>query len=264
MKKLIILLLYLSMYITSLSAYMDTDLDGVSDIRDRCPNTLITDLVDINGCSIKSLENPHHFDIITGLTYNKIDISDTKDTTSLNFQLDYYYKKFSMQLVTSYQDSPTYNGNKINDPFLSGFYSFTPYKNLQTRVGFGMIVPIDEQDGIQNNTDFIMSLNLSYTYDKYNFFAGYNFTNINDKNDVLTYQDTSLFNIGSGFYIEENFYASIAFSDSQSIVKGNDDTQYISLYSFYSFDTHWFATFNYDYYLDNSIDAIAIKVGYYF
>ena len=264
MNKLIILLLFLSTYITSLSAYVDTDLDGVSDIKDRCPNTLITDLVDMNGCSIKSLENPHHFDIITGLTYSSIKQSDIKDTTNINLQLDYYYQKFSLQLVTSYQDSNTYNGNNINDPYLAGFYNFTPYPNLQARIGFGVIIPIDESEYTTNNTDLIANINLSYSYNKYNFFSGYSYTNINDKDETLTFRDISSFNLGAGFYIKENFYTSLAYNNAQSMIKNSKNTENLSLYLFYSFTTNWFATLSYEYYLDDSMNTISAKIGYYF
>jgi hypothetical protein len=36
-----------------LFAYVDSDMDGVEDKDDLCPNTLMTDLVDLNGCTIK-------------------------------------------------------------------------------------------------------------------------------------------------------------------------------------------------------------------
>ncbi|NOZ89733.1 MAG: hypothetical protein GXO60_00445, partial [Epsilonproteobacteria bacterium] len=41
-----------------LFAYIDSDLDGVSDEHDLCPNTPITDIVDINGCTIEKLVIP--------------------------------------------------------------------------------------------------------------------------------------------------------------------------------------------------------------
>ena len=56
--------LFLIIQATTLVAYSDFDLDGVEDIHDNCPNTSMTDLVDINGCTIKSLKSNHHFDII--------------------------------------------------------------------------------------------------------------------------------------------------------------------------------------------------------
>ena len=48
---LLIVLLVLSS--TSLLAYEDSDLDGVEDKLDQCPNTSFSDLVDIRGCTKK-------------------------------------------------------------------------------------------------------------------------------------------------------------------------------------------------------------------
>jgi len=60
------LILFFKFLTFSLYAYIDTDLDGVADNDDMCPNTLITDLVDLSGCSKKSLVSPQHFSFITG------------------------------------------------------------------------------------------------------------------------------------------------------------------------------------------------------
>ena len=70
-----------------LLAYSDSDLDGVDDKIDLCPNTPFSDLIDINGCSIKSLVSPHRFDVIYGISNSKI---ESVKTTSHNLQLDYY------------------------------------------------------------------------------------------------------------------------------------------------------------------------------
>lgn len=260
MNKLMILLLFLSIYITSLSAYMDTDLDGVSDIRDRCPNTLITDLVDTDGCTIKSLKSPHHLDFITGITYNSIDDNDTQNTTNINLQLDYYYKDYSLQLITTYQDTT----QTINDLYLSGFDTFTPTPNLQVRVGFGAILPLQNVENTQNNTDYMANLNLTYSLKKYKLFLGYNYTNINDTNDNYIYQDISSLNLGAGFYINDNLYTSLAYTNTQSIIEGADNIENISLYLFYSINENYFTTVGYDYYIDNNINSFSLKIGYYF
>jgi len=48
-------LFLLILIVFNLYGYVDSDLDGVDDSIDRCPNTPFSDLVDKNGCTIKSL-----------------------------------------------------------------------------------------------------------------------------------------------------------------------------------------------------------------
>ena len=88
----------------SLFAYNDSDLDGVADEIDRCPNTPLTDLADANGCSKESLVSNNHFDIIIGEEYSqsKYELTPSTDTYNTNVQVDYYYKNFSLQALTSY------------------------------------------------------------------------------------------------------------------------------------------------------------------
>ncbi|MDA3947323.1 MAG: DUF3187 domain-containing protein, partial [Helicobacteraceae bacterium] len=74
MNKILLILLVAS---SSLFAYayidIDSDLDGVEDRVDRCPNTPLSDLVDMSGCRKKNVVNSHHFDIILGVTYGQTD-----------------------------------------------------------------------------------------------------------------------------------------------------------------------------------------------
>jgi len=259
-KILILLTLNLLFNINILLAYSDSDLDGIEDRYDNCPNTLITDLVDINGCSIKSLKSNHHFDIITGLNY-----TDYTEELSTSLQVDYYYKQFSAQLSSTYlsTNKNSYNGNNINDPYFSLYYSFTPLNELKIRVGLGAIIAIDESSST-NNTDYISSINFSYTFPLFNIFAGYSFTIIEDESDTLSYQDVNAFNGGFGFYPTTKLYSSLAYNMTQNIYKGSDDIDNVSFYNFYSINENWFTTLNYEYYITDEINSITLKIGYYF
>ena len=49
------LLLTILLSVFFLYGYVDSDLDGVDDSVDKCPNTPFSDLVNEHGCSVKSL-----------------------------------------------------------------------------------------------------------------------------------------------------------------------------------------------------------------
>ena len=141
------LLFTLSLLTLPLFAYSDFDLDGVDDAVDRCPNTPLTELVDIYGCTTKNLEGDHHFDIIAGLslsqfnenTLNALDPNDT-DTVTTTLQADYYYKNFSLQASTSYfnSQSQSYSDSGQNDSFIGAYYQFNPFTSLNLQLGGGL------------------------------------------------------------------------------------------------------------------------------
>jgi len=113
----------------TLFAFTDSDLDGVDDAADKCPNTPITDLVDANGCSVKSLVVNESYDIIVGLSYSEIDyrLNEKTDTYTTSFQVDYYRDNLSFQLSTSYyasSDSTGYDSNGMNDTTIAAYYRF--------------------------------------------------------------------------------------------------------------------------------------------
>ena len=182
MYKILSILLILSY--TLLLATSDFDMDGVEDSIDNCPNTPITDLVDIKGCTIKSLASLHHFDIIMGVSYSQTSYTGVgnSDTISESLQVDYYYKDFSVQVSTSYYDSSSssYSDNGMGDSFIGAYYKLYPLSNLNLRFGLGAILPTYDSTLNNNNTDYVASLNLSYMLEKINIFGGYNYTMIND------------------------------------------------------------------------------------
>jgi hypothetical protein len=255
----------------------------VADAVDKCPNTPLTDLVDINGCTKKVLtpkSNKHHFDVIVGANYSGSNFSSLNqtDTYSSSLQVDYYYENFSLQGSTSYYntDGDGYSESGMNDSFVGAAYNLKPTKDLLVRVGIGAILPTYDTGLNNNNTDYTGSLNISYTYNKINIFGGYIYTQINDDDvsvqdtagntyDYL-YQNTNALSIGAGYYFTNTLYISASYNTADSIYKTVEDVQTASLYGYKSIDKNWFVTFFYAYGLSDSAsdNAASIKLGYYF
>lgn len=275
MKK-IVLFTMLGVLSSSLFAYSDADMDGVADGVDRCPNTPLTDLVDINGCTKKVLSSQsdkHHFDIIAGVNYAGSNFSNLNqsDTFSSSLQVDYYYENFSLQASTSYYktDSDGYSDSGMNDSFVGGSYNIKPVQNLLIRVGAGIILPTYDTSLNNNKTDYSGSVNVSYQVGKINIFGGYIYTMINDDDVVdenIIYQNTNAISVGTGYYLTNKLYMSVAYNSADSIYKGYEDVQTASLYGYRSIDKNWFMTFFYAYGLSDtaSDNAASIKLGYYF
>ncbi|MFA6189319.1 MAG: transporter [Sulfuricurvum sp.] len=258
--------------VPALFANVDTDMDGVDDIVDQCPGTLITDLVDIKGCGIESLVSPHHYDIIVGASYSQMNSNSNAktDTYTKSLSADYYYKNYSAQISTSHSTSKSasLNDNGLGDTTLAAGYIFNIQPNLSGRVGAGIVLPTYKSTLNNNNTDYIASLNLTYTMDKINLFAGYNFTMTNDDDipNTVVYQNAHGMSAGVGYSVNEKLYVNGSYSRADSTSKNTEDTESISMMGSYSLDQHWFTSASYAYGLSDSTSDhyLSANLGYRF
>ena len=249
---------------SSLVAYVDSDMDGVPDKSDKCANTPLTELVDLSGCTIAKLISEHHFDVVLGQNYTS-DNNSTLNLTSL--RIYYYYKKWSLQLATSYYESTfdTQTNSGQNDTYLNLFYLFKPFENFYLNVGGGVVFPT--YDSVDNKMDYTASLYGRYKWDKLSLILGmgYGKTGDSNSNDVVSYNNTISYNTGLGYTWNSNLYSSIGYSKVNSIFEGTEDLESLSLYTYYAIDKHWFTNVNYRNGLLSvgSRESIGANVGYY-
>lgn len=257
-----IIKLFLLLTIT-LVAYSDMDMDGVDDKNDQCPNSSLTELVDLSGCTIKELKSPHHFDISVGYNYSK-ESNSTISTSSI--QADYYYKNLSIQLSTSFYNSEidSIKDSGQNDTYINGYYQLRPNNKLLLRVGGGVALPT--YDNSNNKTDYTLAIYGTYSYKKVSILGSLGYTIIGDSDDNLTsYNNTLFYNIGVGYYLTNSFYSSISYNSISSIYNSSENINSVSLYNYYSIDDNWFVNLNYTYGISDLAikNSIGVKVGYY-
>ena len=271
-------LLFIIAFSSILFAYTDSDMDGVADSLDKCPNTPLLDLVDINGCTKKVLipkSRKYHLDLIAGVNYSGSNFASLNqtDTVSTSLQFDYYYENFSIQASTSYYktDGDDYSENGMNDSFIGIAYNIKPNKDLLIRVGLGAILPTYDTGLNNNNTDYSASINISYTREKINIFGSYIYTMINDDDVIVDdisymYEDTNAFSLGLGYYFTEKLYISSSYNSVNSIYKDIENVNTASVYAYKSINKNWFLTLFYAYGLSDSASdhAASVKIGYYF
>lgn len=253
------------------SAYTDNDFDGVEDAIDLCPKSLITDLVDINGCTAaKNLSSKHHFDIIVGTSYSQTN-SDKKTTAkNQSIQLDYYYKNLSFQVSNSYyiNESDSIIEKGIGDTFLYAGYQVTVRK-LSISFGAGAGLPTYKTELNNNKTDYFGSFALSYRLRDANLFGSYSrtITGDTDVKDVVSYKDSNAFSYGIGYSISPEMYVSASYSlVGSSYVGENDNMKTATAYMVYNLGSNWFASLSYAKGLnDNATDHYGdASLGYYF
>lgn len=243
-------------------AYNDNDLDGVDDQIDQCPNTLLTELVDLTGCTIKKLVSPHHFDIVIGQSYVEeenlsLDISQ--------FQLGYYYQDFSLLLSSSYYqiESDSYDERGFNNLYLDAYYKIKPIKNLRLQFSGGLVFPTYESSS--NKTDYRASVQTTYNYEEFSFFTGFGMTIVGDHSDTTEFNNTYFYKAGFGYYFNEHFYSSLSYNHATSMYDTLGEIKSLSYYGYYMIDNHWFTSIKYaDGLSDNALDTImGINLGYY-
>lgn len=264
--------LLLFMMMSALFAYTDSDMDGVVDNTDQCPNTPITELVDIRGCSVEALTSDHRYDVIVGGSYSQIDYNTNEktDTYATTLQLDYFYKKFSVQATTAYysSESATYSSNGLTDTTLAAYYLVPINDSLRIRLGAGVILPTFDSTLSNNNADYLGSISASYSINRLNLFAGYSFTMINDDDipNQITYQNTHAYSAGLGYYVTPKWYTSASYYKADGVYETMQDLKSASIYNFYSIDKHWFSSLNYTHGLSDSTSdhAASLRLGYAF
>lgn len=257
---------------SALFAAVDSDLDGVTDEIDQCPNTPITELVDIKGCSTESLRSDHRYNLIIGENYSQIDYSSNEktDTYMTTLQVDYFYKNFSLQALSAYyaSESAIYSSEGLTDTTVAAYYLLPISKSFSVRVGAGIVLPTFDSTLNNNNTDYVGSLNGTYSINRLNLFAGYNFTKINDDDipNLVTYQNTHAYSAGLGYYMTPKWYASTSYYQADGVYTSMEDIKSASIYNFYSIDKNWFSSLNYAYGLSDSTSdhAFSLRLGYSF
>ena len=259
------ILLILLLSSVTLFAYSDRDMDGVEDRDDLCPNTLLTQLVDLSGCTIKNLVSPHHFDIVLGESYTW---DDTITIKSSSLQLDYYYKNFSLQLFSSYFDlegEKTSNSGQ-NDTYLNAFYKIDISDTFLIRLRAGFSSPTYKDN--LNKTDATLSIYGRYQHDNFRLFGGVGYSFIGDREEngtALIDKSLLFYNLGLGYDFSSKFYGSVGYNYSESIFRESNDIELLSLYGYYSFNKNWFSILGYRYGLSQSAmrESVGIKLGYY-
>ena len=187
--------------INFLFGYVDSDIDGVDDSIDRCPNTPFDKIVDIYGCSYDHIY------------YGKVNLEYTnskqqKDKNSVHFDsyyLNYTYGKYIFDISKSYYevDGEDYE----NDTYSSLGYNIVK-DNISIKPYFGWNLSA-------KNYYLLLSIDYLKRNFVYNISTSYNqTTNLNYYNYslTLTYYYSSINSVDVVYY------------------NSGDDTKYINKY----------------------------------
>jgi hypothetical protein len=248
-------------------------LDGVADIDDKCPNTPLTDLVDLSGCTIQNLVSPHHFSVWGGISYMDSDYKtlNKTSTTYATLDLNYFYNNFSLSLNTSYFYSKysNYNEKGMFDTYLSTEYKYYINSGFYIAPSFGIIIPTYSND-LDNKTDYFLSISFDYNLNKFDLFGGYSYTFVQDsdyttQNYSIIIQNTNSYYMALGYSFEK-LYLNISYNFSNSLYKDIEDIKSVSIQANYTLFENIYLNLMYGYGLSDSAsnNNISLKLGWFF
>lgn len=269
MHKVVLIILLIA---TLAYSYEDSDLDGVEDMFDKCPQTSFSELVDLNGCSIKKIDNGINFNIIFGVGYSQINYSsqERSNTVTTSLQSDMYIGNWSLELYTSryYSNINNQVKNGMDDTLFNLFYMYALSEKISLDFGVGIVLPTYKSGYENEKTDYSVLLDFKYYSDFSTYlFGNYGYTWINDSDIAyIKYENVSNFSIGAGYMFDLKNMLSLSYGYSETIYKNTKEAQILRLSYSNSIDSHWFVYADYDYGLNDwaSDNSFLFRIGYSF
>ncbi len=241
---LIIMLFVLS----GVYAYQDSDLDGVEDSVDRCPDTPFDLLVDSTGCPLEKRKQ-YTIYLRTGPGYTD---GNGYYNYLWNFSVGFLYKKLYLSLSTNYYmyDSLV-DSSALGDTYLYGSYTFS-FDRLYIYPGITLKIPTATDDLGDGNFDYAPSIYVDYVFNSIDFFVYYGFI-FRGSNQ---FDDTYTTSIGAGYQLK-NLYVSGSYDFN------GDNSKYISIFGSLDLTKKYYLLLNYSYGLNQrSIDHfVSLKLG---
>jgi len=245
--RLIFSLFILNSYLLS---YEDSDIDGVDDSIDLCPDTSFDKLVDEYGCP----KNENYWGSITVQVGSDIALDeDNNQIDNYSFFGSYSYKKWYLSLSNSQQTTYDINNNRSTnsgDLYLTSGYQFN-HKDFQTDINFGVkFATADKSVGTGEN-DYFSSVDVSYFInDKQTLSCQLGYILTGDSS-TTTYKNSLSYALGTGYMVNSNWYSSLSYDYAESIYSDAQPYQSLSWLNSYSFLDNYFISLNYTYGLDN-------------
>ena len=219
--------------ITGLSfAFKDSDLDGVEDSVDRCPNTPILELVDKFGCPLRREKLYLRF----GGGFLKDGGEErTYGLASFAYSLEGFYLSFTLRYYTYSR----LHGKGMGDSTL--FLGYSGYVGrLYLLPGLRVKIPTGDREFSTGEFNYTPSLVLDYLLDGFDvfLFGSYTFRGEERLRNTLTLSG------GAGAELTRDLYVSVSYDVSQSAVRSGSN-RYLSLFMLYDLTQSLYATLTY-------------------
>jgi len=243
-----------------LHAFDDDDIDGVANAYDLCPNTSFEDTVDENGCP----ENQHYWGKVTMTLGSNINYDDVT-TTDYTFFANYNYHAWDFSLYSSQQGTLDSNNNQrqsSGDLYFSTGYEITN-EHLLTKLTVGTKLATGSPEVSTGEDDYFTTLSFNYLLNQnVALLSSLSYT-LTGKSGETTYANPFGYSFGLGYMINDKWYSSINYQNSNSIYEDSENYEALSFFNSYNFTDTFFATLNYARGLDELSyrDSFSLRLG---
>ncbi len=240
-----------ALLVTGISfAFRDSDLDGVEDSVDRCPNTPILELVDRYGCPLR--REKIYLRVGAGFFRDRLE-ERVYGLASVAYALGGFYTSLTLRYYTYSR----LHGKGMGDSTL--FLGYSSYVGqLYLMPGLRVRVPTGDRGFSTESLDLTPSLVADYALNSFDLFvySSYTFRGSDRLRNTLTLSG------GVGRELTRDLYASVSYDLSQSAVR-NGYNRYLSLFLLYNLTRSLYTTLSYSMGLnDDAVDHSAtIRLG---
>jgi len=185
---------------------IDSDLDGVPDNLDLCPNTPFLETVNKNGCSKQQLSKLKKINYYFNLGYEVDEYKDYKTSNLIFTQLSAKKDNLKASVYYSIKDDGYNDGYKSNDLILSGYYYYNKFKNILLKFGAKIYLPTYYND----KTDYALYIKGSYFYKNYSF-------SLSEKHKIYSESGTNdkdTFMASIGIFYDKIFLSPYAYTEN--------------------------------------------------
>jgi len=257
---------YLILLLTAnlfLYGFGDSDLDGVDDSIDLCPNTPFDVLVDKNGCDLNKSKdakktdnsNRSYYNVEVGLNNSLNNFNEKSLSTylSVGYSLNNYYlytklSTYKLKSKRAYEISTaiskTFQENNQYATITLGLNSY--FKNAYSK-----------------KNDYYGSLALSYVLnEKSLIYSNFTYT-YNGRSNKIKYKNYVDFSIGYSYFFKNNLSADLSLNYESKIYKGAKDSIYSTVTLNYYFKKKYYIRTSYSHYFRGNGDKnfIGVSVG---
>jgi len=237
---------------------LDSDLDGVEDRYDHCPNTPFDAIVDPQGCSQDSQTT--RWLLQAGIDYSADE--HYASSTLLNLYLSIFYQNWDLALSTTNQSRLNTQTTTEDDLYVTLGYTLPPlnhhtYLHLFTGTKFAFVTK-----GTRDN-DYFLGADLSYAYTQAtNLFAYYSYT-LSGEGDGIAYRDFSTLSFGVGQQLSAQWYGSFNYTYVEATYVGAASSRSLSFSGRYIFKENLYLSMGYTYGLnrDNYDHTLSLAIG---
>jgi len=213
-------------------AFKDSDLDGVEDSVDRCPNTPILELVDRYGCPLRRER-----------VYLRLGGGFLRDGRETRFygltSVAYALEGFYLSLTLRYYTYSRLHGRGWGDSSL--FMGYSRYiGNLYLLPGVRVKIPTGDRPFSTGEFNYTPSVVVDYLFDGFDLFLYSSYTIRPEKR----LRNTLTFSGGVGVELAEETYLSVSYDLSESAVRDGYN-RYLSLFVLQGITENIYTTLSY-------------------